>query len=260
MKITKKGLKYLLAKNLYRASLWFDNSENSNFNDNGESRFISELIDDLKNEKQITLFDIGANKGDYTQILFDKVRNFSQDFTIHLFEPTHSCFSSISNRFNDERIVLNNHACSDTTGEGEIFYDSQSSPLASMYQRNLKHYGIQLNLKEKILKKRLDYYIEEHIIKHIHFIKIDVEGHEMAVINGLGNYLNSDFIDYLQFEYGGTNLDSTTPLMRFFELFEAKGFKLTKVMPDGLQIREYEPFLETFRYSNYVAISERLMK
>ncbi|NKQ38647.1 MAG: methyltransferase FkbM, partial [Methanosarcinales archaeon] len=83
---------------------------------------------------------------------------------------------------------------------------------------------------------------------------------EMAVFEGMGKYLNSDFVDYIQFEYGGTNLDSMTSLMNFYELFETKGFKLAKVMPNGLQLRNHETFLENFEYSNYVAISEGLIE
>lgn len=129
-----------------------------------------------------------------------------------------------------------------------------------MYQRNLKMYNNELCMKEQINTKRLDEYIEQNDINHIDFIKVDVEGNEMRVFTGMGGYLNPDFIDYIQFEYGGANLDSMTSLMNFYELFESKGFVLAKVMPSGLQIREYEPFLENFEYSNYVAISKRLIR
>ena len=146
-------------------------------------------------------------------------------------------------------------------GGGVIYYNTQGSGLASLYQRNLKRHNIaELNTKEEIKTKRLDEYIEENDIMHIDFMKVDVEGHEMAVFEGMGKYLDSDFIDYIQFEYGGANLDSMTSLMNFYELFETKGFKLAKVMPSGLQLRNHETFLENFVYSNYVAISEELIE
>lgn len=129
-----------------------------------------------------------------------------------------------------------------------------------MYQRNLKMYNNELSMKEHINTKRLDEYIEQNKINHIDFIKVDVEGNEMRAFKGMGRYLNPDFVDYVQFEYGGANLDSITSLMNFYELFESKGFVFAKVMPGGLQIREYESFLENFQYSNYVAISKRLIR
>lgn len=145
-------------------------------------------------------------------------------------------------------------------GGGEIYYDVKGSELASMYQRNLNMCDNKLNIKEEIKTERLDKYIEQSEIKHIDFMKVDVEGHEMVVFEGMGRYLNSDFVNYIQFEYGGANLDSMTSLMNFYKLFESKGFRLAKVVPGGLQIRVYESFLENFEYSNYVAISERLIE
>ncbi len=72
---------------------------------------------------------------------------------------------------------------------------------------------------------RADEYIEKNKIKHISFIKIDVEGHELKVLEGLGNYLNADFIDYIQFEYGGANLDSHSSLLEIYEVLEKSNFR-----------------------------------
>jgi len=179
---------------------------------------------------------------------------------VTIFEPTKHCFEILSGRFEDMRIVLNNVACSDKSGVAEIYYDREGSGMASMYKRNLDMFDVQLNLKEVIKTKRLDEYIEQKGIKHIDFMKVDVEGHEIQVFNGIGKFLNCDFIDYMQFEYGGTNIDSRTPLLSFYELFVSRGFILAKIMPEGLQIRDYEPFLEIFEYSNYVAISKKVLK
>ena len=253
------NLKYKVAKKIYGLSMMLDNCGNCNFNKNGEQKFIHELFSDLKTKTQITLFNVGGNVGDYTQMLSEGARQINQNFTIHVFEPTQYCYDKLSNRFDDKRIILNKLACSDSNGVGEIYYDTKGSGLASMYKRNLKMYNNELSMKEQINTKRLDEYIEQNKINYIDFIKVDVEGNEMRVFNGMGKYLSPDFVDYIQFEYGGANLDSMTSLMNFYELFESKGFVLAKVMPRGLQIRDYEPFLENFEYSNYVAISKRLI-
>jgi len=50
--------------------------------------------------------------------------------------------------------------------------------------------------------KRADSYIKENNIKHIDFVKIDVEGHEEKVINGFGDSL--DIVNSIMFEFGGT--------------------------------------------------------
>ena len=76
-----------------------------------------------------------------------------------------------------------------------------------------------------------------------------------VAFHGLGDYLNSGFIDVIQFEYGGANLDSHTSLMDIFYLLNSSGFELYKIMPSYLQYRQYKPFMENFQYANYVALS-----
>ena len=116
MKVTKTGLKYKVLKTLYYSAIRLDNSANCNFNKNGEQNFIQELFEELKTKTQITLFDIGGNVGDYTQMLFNQVKDITQNVAIHVFEPTQYCFDKLSNRFDDKRVVLNKAACSNSTG------------------------------------------------------------------------------------------------------------------------------------------------
>jgi FkbM family methyltransferase len=208
------------------------------------------------------IFDIGANIGEYTSMLQKKSKDIS-DMTInlHLFEPTKSCFDIIDSKFKDNfNIKLNNFGASNSDGTAIIYYDKEQSGLASLYQRNLESYNLELNQKEEIQLKRLDNYIKGNNIEHIDFIKIDIEGHELKAFEGFGDYLNGDFIDYIQFEYGGANLDSHTSLMEIYKFLTERNFQIAKVLKNGLEAREYKPFMDNFQYSNYVAISNRLIK
>lgn len=206
------------------------------------------------------MFDIGANVGEYTAMIRSKSKNYDIDVELHLFEPTQSCFNKISTLFNnDKNITLNNFGASNQNEKATIYYDKEESGLASLYQRNLESYNLELNQSEEIELKRLDEYIEVEQINHIDFIKIDIEGHELKAFEGFGKYLNSDFIDYIQFEYGGANLDSHTSLMEIYKFLSQKGFKIAKIMRNGLELRDYSPFMDNFNYANYVAVSKRLI-
>ena len=103
-------------------------------------------------------------------------------------------------------------------------------------------------------------YIENKGISHIDFIKIDIEGHELKAFEGFGSYMNADFIDYIQFEYGGANLDSHTSLMELYAFFEKRNFSIAKIMPNGLLVRAYKPWMDNFTYSNYVAVSNKVLQ
>jgi len=240
-----------------------ENNGNANFEQNGEKTFIENLLEAFKikkGKKKIVLFDIGANIGEYSTMLLEKSNRIGLNIELHLFEPTQSCFENISEKFNKEsNVELNNFGVSNINDTAKIFYDKEQSGLASLYQRNLDSYNLQLNQSEEILLKRIDEYIESKQIQHIDFVKIDIEGHELKAFEGFGDFLNSNFIDYLQFEYGGANLDSHTSLMEVYKFFEDRDFSIAKVMPNGLEMRKYQPFMDNFMYANYVAISNRIL-
>jgi len=86
-------------------------------------------------------------------------------------------------------------------------------------------------------------------------IKIDVEGHELSVIEGIGRYLNNNSckIKQIQFEYGGTYLDANIKLKDIFNLLSEK-YNIGKIFPDSVFYTDYSEKLEDFQYSNYLAI------
>lgn len=238
-----------------------ENNGNAHFDSNGEKYFLDSLMSELSHAGDgHVIFDIGANVGDYSLMISDVLNNKNVDAEIHLFEPTKSCFKIIQEKFNNiNNVYLNNFGASDRDGEARIFYDKEQSGLASLYQRNLDSYNLSMNQSELISLRRLDTYIESEGIKHVDFIKIDIEGHELSALEGFGSFLNADFVDYIQFEYGGANLDSHTSLMEIYKFLTDRGFSIAKVMPSGLEIREYKPFMDNFMYANYVAISNRVV-
>ncbi len=256
----------IVKRKLRSLALWvfayLENSGTADFDTNGEKQFIEDLFGHLRRVDQgnVVFFDIGANIGEYTQMLLEKAYSLKDAVEIHVFEPTQSCFKVITSKYRDvKEVILNNKAVSNSNGTAEIFYDALESTFASLHKRNLDAYSINMNRSEIVETIRLDAYVEKKGINHIHFLKIDIEGHEMAAFEGLGSYLNGDFIDFVQFEYGGANLDSHTSLMELYALFEKAGFVMTKVMRNGLDIRPYKPWMENFQYANYVAISRKIV-
>lgn len=248
---------------ILRIFCYLENNGNADFLTNGESFFLDSLFDQFEKncrDHKVILFDIGANIGKYTQRLLDKSTHLNNKVEIHLFEPTKACFDILQKKFaHFDEVVLNKKAVSNNFETVEIFYDEQKSGLASLYKRNLNAYSIRMNQSELADTIRLDSYIKEKKIKHIHFLKVDIEGHEIKALEGGGVYLNGDFIDFLQLEYGGANLDSHTNLMDIYDFLEKAGFVLAKVMPKGLDVRSYKPWMDNFQYANYVAISSKIL-
>lgn len=260
MEVWKEKLRNL-AWNIFSK---LENNKNINFDKNGESYFIRDLfkiLNKTNSNKKIIVFDIGANIGDYTAMLQAESLPNQLNLEIHLFEPTKSCFSVLTEKFNnDKNIILNNFGASSEESEAVIFYDKEQSGLASLYDRNLDAYNLKLSHSESVSLKKISNYIEKKGISHIDFIKIDIEGHELKAFECFEYYINADFIDYIQFEYGGANLDSHTSLMEFYTFFEKRNFSIAKIMPNGLLIRAYKTWMDNFTYANYVAISNKVLK
>jgi FkbM family methyltransferase len=238
-----------------------ENNGTADFARNGERRFVDNLFGYLEKQARepVVLFDVGANKGEYAQLLLEHSARLDAGAELHLFEPTRTCFELLQTRFAaNPGVILNRRALSSAAGVAEIFFDIAGSGLASLERRNLDAYAIRLDQSETVETIRLDDYLGERQVKHVHFLKIDVEGHEMAAFEGMGRFFSGDFVDFVQFEYGGANLDSHTSLMDFYARFAAAGFVVAKILPAGLDIRPYKPWMDNFCYANYVAISNRV--
>lgn len=83
-----------------------------------------------------------------------------------------------------------------------LFSNEKGSSFASLSKRNLDHFKIDFDLEENVEIVTLDTYIGqfESLLKP-NVLKIDVEGHELDVLLGSTEALNS--IEVIQFEMGG---------------------------------------------------------
>lgn len=90
-------------------------------------------------------------------------------------------------------------------------------------------------------------------------MKLDVEGHELAVLKGGKQMLDDGKIHVIQFEFGGCNIDSRTYFQDFFYLL-SPGFRIYRIVKDGLfPIEEYSEDLEVFKTTNYLCISKKIV-
>jgi hypothetical protein len=82
---------------------------------------------------------------------------------------------------------------------------------------------------------------------------VDAEGSDLDVLDGAGRLLGGG-IDVIQFEFGGTALDARQSLRDFFDLLEPHGYRLHRLLPEGLWPLTYSERVEIADYANYVAL------
>ena len=109
----------------------------------------------------------------------------------------------------------------------------------------------------------LDSYVEHAKLDKITLLKIDTEGHDLAVLRGAQKLIASHRIAAAQFEYNHRWIDARSYLRDSFELFQPHGYCVGKLTPYGLEFYPmWEAELETFVEGNYVAclphVAERL--
>jgi FkbM family methyltransferase len=214
----------------------------------GEIEAIRYVAKRLGNEAVI--FDVGANIGDYSKEL---LKHFESPI-VYCFEPSKKTFTTLENNLKQLRgINFCNFGFGKVNETVELFSDRDASGLASLYNRRLDHLGIEMSLKEDIEIMRIDDFCEERNILDIDFLKLDIEGHELAALQGAKEMLNRGRIKYIQFEFGGCNIDSRTYFQDFWYLLNDR-YAIYRIVKDGLTpIKEYRETYEIFSTINYLA-------
>jgi FkbM family methyltransferase len=209
----------------------------------------------LKNRNIQIIFDVGANKGDYTAEL---LKHYKQA-NYYLFEPSLLNYQKLNLKFaNLKNIRIINQALGDKDSDGFLYSDQSGSGLGSLIKRRLDHLNINFNVKEKINLTKLDTFLKDlnkDII--IDYFKIDVEGTEMEVLKGMEQFINR--IKLIQFEFGGCNIDSRTFFQDFWYYFKDHNFDLFRITINGpKKINSYNESDEYFKTTNYIALNKKL--
>lgn len=117
--------------------------------------------------------------------------------------------------------------------------------------------SIQFDSYEEAEVTTLDVFCSQRNIKP-HGIKIDVEGIELSVLRGAIKTLETT--GAVQFEFGGTSLDSRTFFKDYFDFFNERNFLLFRMSPIGLiPAKLYSDELERFAYQNWIAVNRRFL-
>lgn len=194
--------------------------------------------------------DVGGNKGSYTEALLSEFRGTQ----VIVFEPSRKNHQTLLSKFaGEKRVGIEHVALSNKTGKAQLFADQDGSGLASLNRRKLDHFGISFDFAEEVTTLRFeDYWVEKLNRAKIGLVKLDVEGHELAVLEGLGSSLRH--IDLIQFEFGGCNIDSRTFFQDFWYFFKQSSFDVFRLGPLGLRkIDRYSERDEFFSTTNYFA-------
>jgi FkbM family methyltransferase len=219
---------------------------NSDIATNGELRLARLALPSCANA-----FDVGANIGEWTQLALA----INPSLVVHAFEPSPTTFRTLNARTFPPSVTINNIALGSRVEDRDLYIFEDNSGTNSLHARS--GVGASITKRERIHVETLDAYASAHGIDRIGFVKIDTEGHELAVLQGARGMIAAGAIAILQFEYGGSYIDARTLLKDVWELVVGvnRDYAVFKIFPERLErLDEYRQVVETYQYSNWAII------
>jgi len=223
------------------------NYENLNydFDQNGERI----LLKKLSTLNFTTVFDVGGNVGQYSVML----RKYFPDAEIHIFEIIQDNIHHIENKMKGQsHVFINNFGLSNENDSVKVKCYGEGSEVSSIY--DYPHKG-ESNWIDCPVKKG-DSYVSEKSIKTIDYLKIDTEGNEPLVLEGLYENLKNGNIRVIQFEYGRVNIITKYLLRDFYQFFSDLGYVVGKLYPKKVEFKNYELDDENFFGPNFIAVKK----
>lgn len=218
----------------------------------GELNFIERILPTLiAADSTPVLIDVGANEGEYSLAL-SKVFPSAK---LYAFEPNPALHQSISLVSSGAHLVK--AGLSNVSGEFTLATPIEGGQsLQSSFSRRVSESFLE-SKTTLVPVMTLDQFFDQEKIDRISFLKIDVEGLEMEVLQGASRALEQGRIDVIQFEFNEVNIR----VGRFLEEFYAQlvDFDFYRITLNGLYpLGHYHPKNEIFLFQNIVVLRRGL--
>lgn len=216
----------------------------------GESYLIKKVLPRYISSAQPIFVDVGADIGEYTLQL---TRHFP-NAVIHSFEPHPNSFLRLKENVERNNVRCHNLALGSISEKTTIYDKSEEgSSHASLYKDVISEIHKEGLSEVEIYTSTLDEIAQKEGIRFIDFLKIDTEGHELAVLQGASTLLKDSRIGLIQIEFNEMNIISRVFLRDFRRLLAH--YDLYRLLPTGLLALGQSPLeTEIFAYQNIIAL------
>ena len=233
---------------LSRARLDYPNDMSTN----GESALQRWVLRFSQAGEQIHVADVGANVGRWSESMLAATSQAGRetDLQLHAFEPDSLAFARLAEALAGRSARLSKTALSDRQGSSLLHVVAPGAGTNSLYA------GPEANpvAQETVVTATLDSYAEQSGVARFALVKIDAEGHDLAVLHGARTLLAEHRIAAAQFEYNHRWILGRFYLRDAFEFLLALGYLVGKVTPRGVEFYPgWDADLETFVEGNYLA-------
>ncbi len=220
---------------------------------NGESWLQRWVVNLSPPGQEIHVIDVGANVGRWSLAMLSAARESgrSGDLRMHVFEPSAYTFGCLAATLHGQKVKLQRMAMSDGSGSSLLHVVAPAAGTNSLHAPHGVSSGV---LTEEVTTTTLSSYAEHAGLDQLTLVKIDTEGHDLAVLRGARQLFAEQRISVAQFEYNHRWIYARSYLRDAFELLEPLGYHVGKLTPAGVEFYpSWDAELETFVEGNYVA-------
>jgi FkbM family methyltransferase len=202
-------------------------------------------------QRGAVVLDVGANRGQYARL----VKAAHPEATVFSFEPHPASFADLARVADELGITAINAACGAVEGSTTLFdyADGGGTEHASVVPGVIEAHGGDAE-RHEVRMLALDAFCAARQIHAIDLLKIDVEGHELAVIEGASRLIARGAVPLIQFEFNEMNLRARVFLDDFRRALP--GYRFYRLLGDGSLYPldgKAAVFSEIFAYQNIVA-------
>ena len=239
---------------LRRASLDVRNDMRTN----GEQRLQRWILDLFPHGRKMHVLDVGANLGQWSASMLAAAQQAgrAEDLDLHAFEPSSYTFARLAKTLGSQRVSLQQSALSEQSGSSILHVMGPGAGTNSLHAPPASWTDTST---EDVATTTLEEYADGAGLDNIALVKIDTEGHDLAVLRGAGRLLTEQRICVAQFEYNWRWVGAKSFLCDAFQLLGPAGYRLGKLTPRGVEFYPgWDADLETFVEGNYVAAIPRV--
>jgi len=199
-----------------------------------------------------TFVDVGANRGEWTAMM---LRYAPPDVRAVLFEPGTKASAMLRERFADRAgIEIVSRALSDRPATAARFFEEPDAGNTSSLSRGAATAGA---TETAVDVTTLDIEAERLSIERIDLLKVDAEGHDLAVLRGAEKLLREDRVGIVQWEYSDSWIAGGATLAAALDFLGSFGYQTWLLKRGGLHRFDYSVFGEYFTFSNFVSLRPR---
>jgi FkbM family methyltransferase len=231
--------------------LWaWSNEDNWDFPRNGE-RFALQRFAQWWGDRPLLVWDVGAHHGEWATEAHGELPT-ARIVSFEMIPQTHQ---GLVKAMGDKHWSVQVDAgLSDQPGIATACFNQKFDTTSALNPRlGDQLYDDKFLVDVECRLIRGDDYAREHGVPNL--LKIDTEGHEVAVMRGCREFLSGpNAPEMIQFEYGKTYLPTGSTLKQVYDILAPAGYKIGRLYPDQVGFRDYDWSADDFRMGNCIAV------